>query len=446
MSRYWCELAWIDDRVEPGVLIDVDGSRIGSVSRDVATAPADATRLAGLTMPGLANAHSHAFHRALRGRTHSGAGSFWTWREQMYAVAGRLTPDTYHRLARATYAEMAMAGIAVVGEFHYVHHQPDGSRYDEPNAMGEALLAAADDAGIRITLLDTLYLHGGLGADGYLELSADQVRFGDGDANRWAERVDGLRPSPEAKVGAAVHSVRAVDPEAMVEVQQWAQGHGAPVHVHLSEQPTENDQAMAAHGRSPAALVAEAGLLGPMLTAVHATHLTEADVSLLGSSGTGVCLCPTTERDLADGVGPASALASAGSPLSLGSDSHAVIDLFEEARAVELNERLTSHQRGLHTPAQLLAMATGNGHRSLGWPDAGELAVGRIADLVTVDLGSVRLAGADPASVPGAVVFAATAADVDHVVVGGRVVVRDGAHTSIDVPSELKASTAAVGP
>ena len=161
---FHCELAWLGgDRAESDVLVTVDGDRIATV--EVGAAAGTATRLAGLTVPGFANAHSHAFHRALRGRTHAGAGSFWTWREQMYAVAAGLDPDSYFRLARATYAEMALAGISTVGEFHYVHHAPGGRRYDSPNAMGDALIAAAGEAGLRITLLDTSYLRGGPGVE-----------------------------------------------------------------------------------------------------------------------------------------------------------------------------------------------------------------------------------------------------------------------------------------
>jgi len=440
VTSYWCEQAWLGGEVEAGVVVGIEGGQIAAIRSGVDSAPADSTRLAGLTLPGLANVHSHAFHRALRGRTHTGPGSFWTWREQMYGVAERLTPESYFRLARATYAEMVLAGISVVGEFHYVHHQPDGSAYDDPNAMSEALIAAAAEAGVRLTLLDTLYLHGGLGADGYLDTAPEQRRFRDGGVEEWVERVEGLRPTATALAGGAVHSVRAVDPVAMVEVAQWARARGAPLHMHLSEQPAENEQCAAVHGRSPAQLVEESGLTAADFTAVHATHLSDRDITLLGSVGAGVCLCPTTERDLADGVGPARRLADAGARLSVGSDSHAVIDLFEEARAVELDQRLVTNVRGHHRPAELLSMATGNGHRSLGWPDGGDLCVGAPADLTTVALDSTRLAGLDPSSTAAGAVFAASAADVHHVVIGGEVVVRDRAHVSIDVTAELEAS------
>ena len=428
MSAYYADHAWLGgDRVEDRVLIEVDGDRIAAV-RAGADRPAGATGLRGLTLPGLANAHSHAFHRALRGRTHRAGGSFWTWREDMYAVAARLTPGTYHALARATYAEMALAGITCVGEFHYLH--------DGGNEFGEALMVAAAEAGIRITLLDACYVTGGFGE----RLEGVQRRFADADADAWAARVSDLRQAPHARIGAAIHSVRAVPAEQLATVAGWA-----PLHFHLSEQRAENEACLAAYGRTPAQLLADHGALGPRSCAVHATHLTDADVALLGGSGTGLCMCPTTERDLADGIGPAGALTSAGSPLCVGSDSHAVIDLLEEARAVEHGERLASGRRGHWRAGELLHAASAGGHAALGWPEAGRLVAGAPADLVTVGLDSVRLAGAEPATLLESVVFAGAAADVRDVVVGGRQVVAGGRHALIDdVPGALAGSIGAV--
>jgi formiminoglutamate deiminase len=439
LTSWHADRAWLGgERVERRVLIETSGDRITAVEpgRDP---PAGARRLPGLVLPGLANAHSHAFHRALRGRTHAGRGDFWAWRRQMYALAARLEPDTYHDLARATYAEMALAGVTAVGEFHYLHHPPGGGRYADPNAFGHALAAAAADAGVRLTLLDACYLQADV--DGR-PLEGPQLRFGDGDAAAWAERVSALAG---VRVGAAVHSVRAVPPAAMETVAAWAGARRAPLHLHLSEQPRENQACLAATGRTPAELCADTGVLGERATAVHATHLAGRDVELLGGSATGVCMCPTTERDLADGIGPASRLAAAGSPLSLGSDSHAVIDLFEEARAVELDERLATGRRGHTAPADLLGAATLGGMRAIGWPEAGRIAPGALADLVAVGLDSPRLAGAGGDELLAAVVFAATAADVSHVVVGGRPVVVDGRHLVVgDVGAALARSIAAV--
>jgi formiminoglutamate deiminase len=442
LTRWHTELAWLGPGrgVVEGVLVEVGGDRIAAVTEGV-DPPAGATRLAGITIPGLANGHSHAFHRALRGRTQRGGGDFWSWRELMYQVAGVLDPDGYLELATAVYGEMALAGICAVGEFHYLHHDPAGRPYADPNAMGEALAEAAGRAGVRLTLIDTCYLRAGL--DGR-PLAGPQVRFGDGDAEAWAERTGAVAERPGLRVAAGVHSVRAVDEAAMATVAAWAAGREARLHLHLSEQPAENQACLAATGRTPAALAEGAGVLGPRTTAVHATHLTGDDVARLGATGTGVCLCPTTERDLADGVGPAGALAAAGSRLCLGSDSNAVVDLFEEARAVELDERLATGRRGIHRPDDLLAAATEDGMAALGW-DAGRLAPGRLADLVTVGLDSVRLAGTRPAEAADQLVFAATAADVTSVVVSGRQVVRDGHHLQVaDVPAALTRAIAAL--
>ncbi|MEV5352050.1 formimidoylglutamate deiminase [Streptomyces sp. NPDC052693] len=438
---YWLEHAWLGTHVEPGVALDTADGRITAVRTDVAAPPPGAEPLRGLTLPGLANAHSHAFHRALRGTAQVGSGTFWTWREVMYSVADRLTPDTYHALARAVYAEMALAGITSVGEFHYVHHAPDGTPYADPNAMGEALVEAAAEAGIRITLLDTAYLSSGFGRPP----TRHQLRFSDGDADAWAARCALLKERDHARIGAAIHSVRAVPAGQLETVARWAEERRAPLHVHLSEQTAENDACREAHGCTPAQLLAQYGVLGPRTTGVHNTHLTAEDITLLGSSSTGTCMCPTTERDLADGIGPAAALQNEGSPLCLGSDSHAVIDLFEEARAMELNERLRTRTRGHWTAAALLRAASADGHAALGWDEAGALEPGALADFTTIALDSVRTAGPLPRLGAETAVFAASAADVSHTVVAGRHVVRDGVHTLVpDVPRALADAVAAL--
>ncbi|MFB7918599.1 formimidoylglutamate deiminase [Streptomyces sp. NPDC056061] len=446
-ATYWLSHAWLGTHVEPGVALDVSGGTVAGVRTGVATPPPGATVLRGLTLPGLANTHSHAFHRALRSTVQVGSGTFWTWRETMYQVASRLNPDSYHDLARAVYAEMALAGITAVGEFHYLHHAPDGTPYADPNAMGEALIAAAGEAGIRITLLDTAYLAAGFGTrpGQYQEPDPHQLRFSDTTADAWAERASLLKGGDHALIGAAIHSVRAVPAAQLATVAAWAEERQAPLHVHLSEQIAENRACLLAHGRTPTRLLADHGVLGARTTGIHNTHLTGGDITLLGSSGTGTCMCPTTERDLADGIGPASALQRAGSPLSLGSDSHAVIDLFEEARAMELDERLRTRTRGHWTAAALLRAATVDGHRALGRPEAGVLETGAPADLTTVALDSVRTAGPPPRLAAEVAVFAASAADVRHTVVAGRHIVRDGRHTLIeDVPEALASAISAL--
>jgi formiminoglutamate deiminase len=452
MTRRWlAALAWLPGQgVQRDVLIEADGDRFTSVT-PAAEAPPGTTRLPGLTLPGFANAHSHAFHRALRSTTQADRGTFWTWRERMYAVAARLDPDSYRRLARAVYAEMTLAGISCVGEFHYLHHQASGRPYADPNAMGRALVQAAAEAGLRLTLLDTCYLAGGLSPQGPLPLAGPQLRFGDGDAAAWAARVTGLGCdqhgliAPHAQAGAAIHSVRAVPREQMHPVVAWAHRFGAPLHAHMSEQRAENEACQAVYGMSPTRLLYEQDVLGPRTTVVHATHVDDTDTELLGGGRTFACLCPTTERDLGDGLAPAQALAAAGCPLTLGSDSHAVIDLLEEARGVEYAERLARQARGHFTAEALLRAATTDGHTSLGWPDAGEIAPGCRADLVTVSLDSVRTAGAAAGVALEAAVFAASAADVTDVVISGRDVVRGGVHLLVpDVPGELARSIRAV--
>jgi formiminoglutamate deiminase len=444
MTTFWCELAWLGDldgMIEHGVAITIEEDRIALVSTGVEPPPG-AHRLAGLTLPGMANAHSHAFHRALRGRTHGETGSFWTWRERMYELADRLDPDSYRDLATATFAEMVLAGFTCVGEFHYLHHDRGGARYAQRNEMGQVLLDAAAAAGIRMTLLDTCYLQAGMTSDS--ALTHTQLRFSDGSADDWAMRCDELTAAPAARVGAAIHSVRSVDPDSMSIVASWADAQDAPLHAHVSEQPAENEQCIAAHHCTPTELLDQRGALGNRFTAVHATHLARHDVDLLQSSRSTCCLCPTTERDLADGIGPTAAFRGAGIAMAIGSDSHAVIDPFEEVRGIELDERLASLRRGTHRPGELLAAATEWGYRSLGWGDGGRIAVGALADLTSVDLTSARLAGIDRDHAVAAVVFAATGADVHHVVVAGQVVVSAGAHRAIDVAAALNRSITAV--
>jgi formiminoglutamate deiminase len=346
------------------------------------------------TWPAFANCHSHAFHRALRGRAVGGV-DFWGWRDGMYAVAQALDPDLYHRLARATYAEMALAGIGAVGEFHYLHHDPRGLPYADPHALADAVIAAASEVGLRICLLDTCYLRAGF--DG-AELAPAQRRFAYPDAEVWASHATTLAAryadNPAVVIGTAIHSVRAVDEESLPVVA--AALPDAPLHVHVSEQPAENDACFVATGQTPVQLLADAGVWSPRTTAVHATHLSADDIATLGRSGSSVCFCPTTEAELADGIGPSIALRDAGVRITLGSDSNTVIDLFAEARALAMHERLASGTREGWTAAQLWRAATSDGAASLGLEGLGGFTLA----------GSVRTAGA---SEP---LWAATAADV----------------------------------
>ncbi|MFJ2759370.1 formimidoylglutamate deiminase [Nocardioides sp. NPDC087217] len=411
MTRIHAARALVEGRELTDLVIEVSDGRITAITPGGSAEAVD-LRL-GTVLAGSGNAHSHAFHRALRGRTHDQGGDFWRWREQMYAVADRLTPDSYERLAEAVFAEMLVTGWTTVAEFHYVHHRPDGTPYVDPNAFGTALTRAASSVGIRLTLLDTLYLTSAPGKP----LLPEQSRFGDGTAEAWLERWQQLHQTHA--VGAAIHSVRAVSPDDIALVAERLPAE-VPLHVHVSEQPAENEQSLAAHGRTPTQVLADAGALSPRTWLVHATHLTDADIALIAASGAGVAMCPTTEADLGDGIGPARELADAGVRIALGSDQNAVIDPWLEVRGLEAGERLRSRQRGRFSPADLETARAGSGYAASGLP--GGLRIGACADLVEIDPDSVRTAGA----ALDQLALVATATDVRRVVVGGRVVAEDG--------------------
>ena len=403
-SGVWhAEQAWLG-RVARDVLIEVEDGRFKTLTENV-EAPPGSIPLQGWTIPGLANVHSHAFQRVLRGKVESGGGDFWEWRKLMYESARRFDPDAYLRFAIGVFREMLAAGITAVGEFHYLH--------GHGNAMGEMLIGAARLQGIRITLIDSCYLRGGM--DGR-PLDETQQSFSDGDAEQWARRVDGLKEADGVRIAAAIHSVRAVDPQSMRTVAGWARLRKAPLHIHLAEQPAEVEECLAVEGCTPAQLLEREGILGPDLTAVHSIHVNGDDIKLLGAHRVSVCACPTTERDLGDRVGPIRDITRAGGRLCLGSDSNVVIDLFEEARGVELDERRASGRRVLHQPMDLFRAATVDGMRALGW-DAGELKAGMLADFITI--------GDSPEQMTiDELVFCRSAHDVTNVVVGGRTVVQ----------------------
>ncbi|MGC1909219.1 MAG: formimidoylglutamate deiminase [Candidatus Dormiibacterota bacterium] len=435
MSLWLAELAWTGERLLPRLLLEEEAGLLRRVEElGDAQVPPGAKVLTGLTLPGLANVHSHAFHRALRGRCQApeqGGKDFWEWRRRMYALASFLEPDQYFELSRATMGEMTLAGITAVGEFHYLHHQPGGQPYQR-REMENALIAAATEAGLRLTLLDTCYLRSGFeGAP----LTGAALRFSDQDAWAWARRTDQLGDTAQLRRGAAIHSVRAMDQASMRVVAGWAAERSAPLHLHLSEQPAENTACLRATGLTPTELVDSCGVLGARTTAVHAIHLTRTDIARLGETGTRICVCPTTERDLADGVCPADELQAAGSPLCVGTDSNAMVDLFEEARAVELDRRLATGHRGQLSSGDLLNAATSQGMAALGW-EAGELRPGFLADFTCLELSTPRLAGAGLTDLLSRVVFGASAADVRSVVIGGTEVVREGRHLRLGSVAE----------
>jgi formiminoglutamate deiminase len=402
-SGLWhAEQAWLGFAAED-VLIEVEAGTIKSVTPH-STRPPDAAILTGWTIPGLANVHSHAFQHSLRGEVESGGGDFWTWRREMYRRTEWDRAD-YFKYARAVFQEMLEAGITAVGEFHYLHRHG--------NELGEALIEAASEVGIRITLIDACYLRGGL--DGR-PLEDAQQSFSDGDVDRWVQRVDQLKAGEGVRIAAAIHSVRAVDPASMRTVAAWARKRGTPLHIHLAEQPAEVDECQAVEGCTPAQLLEREGILGSDLTAVHAIHVDDHDIEILGSNRVSVCACSTTERDLGDRIAPLQALARAGCPITVGSDSNAVIDILEEARALELDQRRATGRRVLHQPDDLLAAATANGMRALGW-EAGELKPGMLADFITLEQRPhTTWRQLDPAYL----IYGHTACDVTNVVVGGR--------------------------
>jgi formiminoglutamate deiminase len=406
-SGLWhAEQAWLGHRAQD-VLIEVENGHIKAVTEGVA-APGGALRLKGWTIPGFANVHSHAFQHSLRGTTESGGGNFWEWRQQMYSAAENWDPVPYLKLSRMVFRKMLQAGITAVGEFHYLHALG--------NELGEALTDAAAQEGIRITLIDSCYLHGGV--DGR-PLEGAQKSFSDGDADRWAQRMDSFKGGEGVRVGAAIHSVRAVDPPSMRIVAAWARKRKAPLHIHLAEQPEEVDECRAVEGCTPTQLLEREGILGPDLTAIHAIHVDDEDVALLGRHKVSICACPTSERDLGDRVGLLHRLAGAGSPLCVGSDSNAVIDMLEEARGLELDQRRATGRRVLHQPEDLFEAATVGGMRALGW-DSGELKAGKLADFITID----QPRQGTPSHLDlGYLVFCCGARDVVNVVVGGRTVI-----------------------
>ncbi|MCC3273038.1 formimidoylglutamate deiminase [Arthrobacter zhangbolii] len=438
---FWCEQALLGGRISRGVRAEVDGAGcIAAVETGTAARGGDRV-LPGVTFPAASNAHSHAFHRILRGRTHAGGpGSFWTWREQMYAAAAVLTPELYEELATAVFAEMVVTGWTSVAEFHYLHHHPDGTPYAPAHAMERALARAALATGIRLTLLDTAYLSGGFGT----ALSAEQLRFGDAGADGWLTRLASLRTAfandfdpAQISVAAALHSVRGV-PEAALAAVASRLDPEVPLHIHLSEQPAENEACLAATGMTPTGLLHKHGLVTGRLSAVHATHLSGEDIGILGGAGATVVLCPTTEADLADGIGPAARLRDAGAGIALGTDQHAVVDPWQEMRALEYGERLGSGERGRFAPALLHRAVSDAGARAMGRPAPG-LAVGNACDLMVMDPASVRTAGSRPEQLA----LTATAADVRTVVVAGRILARDGHHAVLGDPAALLAGALA---
>ncbi len=418
--------SWVD---APWVAVDGDGRLVALGHQSDSTPPPAGALVRDLgavvLLPGLVNAHSHAFQRAIRGATHRrGAedpSSFWSWREAMYRCSEALDPEGVYRITRQAYAEMLSVGITCVGEFHYLHHQPGGQPYDDPNELSWQVLRAAQDVGIRVVLLEVLYLRAGHGR----EPLPEQRRFCDADVDAYLQRIDALAARGVA-LGLAPHSIRAVDRASLESVARYGQAHALPVHTHLSEQPRENEECQLEHGASPTQVMRDAGVLERPggFTAVHAVHTSDHDHRLLG--GQHVCACPTTEADLGDGIVPAVELREAGVELALGSDSNAVIDLIQEARCLEMHERLRGQARlrlcegSGSLGSTLLRAATEAGASALGCADrSGRLSVGRPFDAFTVALDQPLFEGVAPQHLLDTLMCTGTARGVRHVFVDG---------------------------
>jgi formimidoylglutamate deiminase len=414
---------------------------VGTDGRVLAAAPEGSAvvKLPGkLLLPGLVNAHSHAFQRLLRGRTEyvaqgREADDFWSWRELMYRTANALDPDGVHAASRQAFVEMALCGITTVGEFHYLHHQPNGAPYADVHELSKQVVRAAREVGLRIVLLRVGYARAGF----QQPPNPLQRRFSDPDAETFVHRTLDLRRAvagdEAVSVAFAPHSVRAVPRDWLEAV---ARHPGEVTHLHVAEQPAEIRACLAEHGRRPVELLADLGLLHPRMTAVHAIHLEPGEIEALGRAQANVCACPSTERNLGDGVIAADALLKAGVSISLGTDSQADIHLLEDARQLEGHLRLVRGRRAVLDPGagsvaglaqRLFQCATVAGGRSLGL-EVGALTSGQPADFFTVDLSHPSLVGAPPAALLPSVVFGAAAGAVSEVAVSGKLIVEGGRH------------------
>ena len=408
-------------------------------------------------LPGLINAHSHAFQRVIRGRTEyrtaNDKDSFWTWREMMYSAAVRLTPEDVYDASRMAFLEMALSGITAVGEFHYLHHATDGTAYDDPNLMAKQVVRAANDVGLRIALLRVAYARSGHET----QTNPQQLRFIEHNPARFLQSLEQLEKDfgetdierRMAWTGVAPHSVRAVPLDYLKEVIGVANSKRLPVHMHVAEQPAEVSACIEEYGRSPVALLATEGLLGERFTSVHAIHVTPKAVRMLADARAKVCACPTTERNLGDGILPVDDYFTQGVPVSLGTDSHVEIDLLEDARELEYHLRLQKGARAVLASAddesqsalaaRLFECATINGAESIHAP-GGTLEPGRPADFFTVDLDDPSIAGASSDDLLSAIVFSLSRTAIRDVVVGGKRIVEDGKHAQQeDIVQRFKA-------
>jgi len=375
-------------------------------------------------LPGFVNTHSHVFQRTLRGHTHrplSKQDTFWTWRRAMYAETQRLNPDRLYEAAVRTYREMLAAGYTSVGEFHYVHHQPSGQPYPHPNAMSEAVLQAGRDAGIRVVLLMSAYAQGGFNQPP----EEEQRRFCDASVEAYLARVEALRVTG-IPLGVPPIIKKNMPPQWLRAIADYSRAHHLPLHVHADEQTAEIEQCQVAYGCRPIELLERCGALGPLTTIIHATHANDAELALLAQHGCTVCVCPTTEGDLGDGIAPYVALRAAHIPLAIGSDSNTRLDPIEELRWAEYSARMRYQRRriliadDLAAPGPLLlACGTQHGAAALGL-EAGQVAPGMLADFVAVDVNHPTLAGWTADDFLDALFFGASSEVVTQTWVGGK--------------------------
>lgn len=395
-------------------------------------------------LPGLVNGHSHAFQRVIRGRTEyktHNTDSFWTWRDQMYAAANRLSPEDLYIASRMAFLEMALTGVTAVGEFHYIHNAPNGSPYSDPNLLAKQVIKAANDVGIRIALLRVAYARAGFQQDA----NPLQARFIESSPDRYLKNVELLATELNnhdglAWAGIAPHSVRAVPLEFLKLIVEFGNGHNMPVHMHVAEQPAEVSACIEEYRRTPLALLETEGLLSSRFTAVHAIHVTPKSIPAFSATGALVCACPTTERNLGDGVIPVDGYLQNGVKVSLGTDSQTQIDLLEDARELEYHLRLQRMERNVLAAQDnersslartLFECATINGAKSIG-SESGTLTPKSPADFFSVDLGDPSIAGANLETLLTNIVFSSSRAAVRDVVVAGKQIVSEGRHLDQD--------------
>lgn len=418
------------------LLID-DSGRVRSITKSDATADTVIPLPGKALLPGFVNAHSHSFQRLIRGKSESRVTSgkdFWSWRGTMYHAAAHLTPQQVYDVARMAFLEMALAGTTTVGEFHYLHTTPTGQPYDDPNILSKQVIAAAQSIGIRIVLLRTAYLRAGY----QLPPDPGQTRFYESSA-AFLANIEALAKeipagSPTVTLGVAPHSLRAVPLDDLRTIAAWARSHHLPLHMHMSEQVAENEACLREYGNTPVALLRDAGLLGPDWTAIHATHTTTDEISMLAAEQATICACPTTERNLGDGIFAADRVMKAGIRVALGSDSQAQIDPLEDARELDYHLRLALQQRAIldqigkqSLATRLFAAATVNGASALAVP-TGDLGPNSCADFFTIDRRDLSIAGHSAENLLPLIVFGLNRTAIRDVAVNGALVVRDGHH------------------